>query len=52
MGVKKKTQSTNTEDKVTSTQTLYAPIKRRGARISNTKIRNMKGERVSKYKNH
>jgi hypothetical protein len=28
MGVKKKTQRTNTEDRVTSTQTLYAPNKK------------------------
>jgi hypothetical protein len=28
MGVKKKKQSTNTEDRVTSTQTLYDPNKK------------------------
>ena len=52
MGVKKKhrVQTQKTESRARRHCTL--PIKRRGARISNTKIRNMKGERISKYKNH
>jgi hypothetical protein len=49
---KHRVQTQNTESRCT--QTLSAPNKKGGhcAIISNMKIRNMKGERISKYKNH
>ena len=51
MGVKK-TQSTNTEDRVTSTQTVYAPNKKVVCENIEHENQEMKGERISKYKNH
>ncbi len=50
-GVKKNT-SRNIEDRVTSTQTLYAPNKKAVCENIEHENQEMKGERISKYKNH
>ena len=52
MGVKKNTEYKHRRQSHEHADTGTLPTKRRCARISNMKIRNMKGERISKYKNH